>query len=265
MEVITLSTEQKAVNFDTYQHIDKVRKYLNDVVIQLLAQNVCASNSIAVDDSVRSFNGDIGAMNLVDLVRFLVSWRAEPIPFNAVERSFRKIVEARFGKYGIDPQLANILANSASVFGEQLSGGAVTFSDIARAFLYDVVFALLRRGSEHDRTKLFEPEVDLFVKYTPELAKCHYGSPEYDEALKGLKPALDHHYGNNRHHPEHFKAGIGDMNIIDIVEMMCDWKAATLRQKDGNLRKSVELNAARFQINKQLVRILENSMDLFDK
>ena len=264
MEVVNLTIEQKATNFDTQQHIDKVRKYLNDIIIQLLHKNIRHVASSA-KHHVGNFSGDVGSMNLVQLAQFLVYWRADPVPFDVAAQGFKKVVEDGFGNYGLDVQLASIFANSAALFGEQPTGAAVTFVDVARSFLNDIVFALLRRGMEHDKTKLYEPEVDLFVKYTPELAKCHYGSPEYDTALKGLKPALDHHYGNNRHHPEHFKAGVKDMNLVDIIEMMCDWKAATLRQKDGNLRKSIEINAERFKINPQLVRILENSMDLFDK
>ena len=45
------------------------------------------------------------------------------------------------------------------------------------------------------------------------------------------------------------------MNLIDIVEMICDWKAATLRHNDGNLLKSVEINAKRFGMDDQLKQI----------
>ena len=38
----------------------------------------------------------------------------------------------------------------------------------------------------------------------------------------------------NRHHPEHFgEDGIRGMNLPDVVEMLCDWKAASERTKDG--------------------------------
>jgi hypothetical protein len=37
-----------------------------------------------------------------------------------------------------------------------------------------------------------------------------------------MAPALKHHYENNRHHPEHFKNNIDDMNLIDLIEMLCD-------------------------------------------
>ena len=82
--------------------------------------------------------------------------------------------------------------------------------------------------------------------------------------LKDLKPALDHHYSRNRHHPEFFKHGVSDMNIIDLIEMLCDWKASTFRNCDGNLRKSIEINKERFQMSQQLIDILENSIYLFD-
>lgn len=39
------------------------------------------------------------------------------------------------------------------------------------------------------------------------------------------------------------------MNLIDIVEMIADWKAASERQKDGNLLVSIEKNAKRFHID----------------
>ncbi|MBQ7845480.1 MAG: hypothetical protein IJ392_04940 [Clostridia bacterium] len=92
-----------------------------------------------------------------------------------------------------------------------------------------------------------------------------YGSDEYKESLKALKPALDHHYANSRHHPEHFARGILDMNLVDIVEMVCDWKAASERQKDGNLLKSIEQNAQRFGYDDQVKQILINTAKMLDE
>jgi hypothetical protein len=65
------------------------------------------------------------------------------------------------------------------------------------------------------------------------------------------------------HHPEHFKDGVDDMNLLDIMEMFCDWKAAGERHNDGNILKSIERNADRFGLSPQLVRILENTAKLF--
>ena len=124
---------------------------------------------------------------------------------------------------------------------------------------------LTTRGVNHDKTKLESPEVELFTEYTPQLASTQYGSEEYKECLAGLKPALDHHYANSRHHPEHFNKGISDMNLVDIVEMLCDWKAASERQRDGNLLKSIEQNAQRFDYDDQLKQIFLNTAKLFDE
>lgn len=121
------------------------------------------------------------------------------------------------------------------------------------------VCELLKRAVLHDKSKIESPEVEIFTEFTPKLADTTYLSAEYG---KGLEKALAHHYANNRHHPEHFKNGIEDMNLIDILEMFADWKASSERQNDGNIRKSIEENARRFNINPQLLRILENTADL---
>jgi hypothetical protein len=128
-----------------------------------------------------------------------------------------------------------------------------------------VVKQLLDRAEHHDDSKLESDELPLFDEVTPKLKAMKYDSPEYKESLAVLKPALEHHYGVNRHHPEHFKRGIRDMNLIDLVEMMCDWKASTSRQRDGNILKSIDINRDRFQYSKDLQEIFENTVQLFEE
>ena len=123
---------------------------------------------------------------------------------------------------------------------------------------------LLRRAEEHDQSKLESPEVEMFTDFTPKLAASTYGSEEYEGFRKAMGAALSHHYARNPHHPEHHKDGINDMNLLDIMEMFADWKAAGERHNDGNILKSIEKNAGRFGISQQLTRILENTAKLFD-
>ena len=125
--------------------------------------------------------------------------------------------------------------------------------------------ALTTRGVKHDSSKLESPELEVFTEVTPRLASLTYGTEEYDSSLKEIQVALDHHYASNRHHPEHFTKGIEDMTLVDIVEMLCDWKAASLRQHDGNLLKSIELNAQRFGYDDQLKKIFINTAKLIDE
>ena len=139
-----------------------------------------------------------------------------------------------------------------------------TFRHIERVrnLLNACVVELLKRGELHDQTKLESPEVEAFTEYTPKLAECTYGSDEYKGFLDAIKPALSHHYAHNRHHPEHHKNGVNDMNLLDVLEMLCDRKAASERHNDGNIRKSIEVNADRFELSPQVVRILENTADV---
>lgn len=134
-----------------------------------------------------------------------------------------------------------------------------------RKYLRFIIDRLITRGIEHDRLKLESPEVEIFTEYTPKLAQSTYGSEEYHTFLKKMDVALQHHYANYRHHPEHFERGINDMNLVDIVEMLCDWKAASMRHNDGNLLKSIEINARRFGYDDQLKQILINTAKLFDE
>lgn len=121
------------------------------------------------------------------------------------------------------------------------------------------------RGTDHDRLKLESPEVEIFTEYTPKLASDTYGSEEYYTHLKEMNTALQHHYANYRHHPEHFENGVNDMTLIDIVEMFCDWKASSMRHNDGNILKSIEHNAKRFNIGSQLTGILINTAKMMDE
>lgn len=129
-----------------------------------------------------------------------------------------------------------------------------------RRLLYKVIEELDQRARVHDQSKLASPEMEIFGEYTPELGKTEYGSEEYKALLEKVRPAIDHHYANNRHHPEHFPLGINDMTLLDLCEMLVDWKAATRRNKNGNIRKSIEINAAKYGMTDQLKSIFENTV-----
>ena len=119
---------------------------------------------------------------------------------------------------------------------------------------------LRARGEAHDHSKLVAPEKEVFDVVTPLLKGLTYGSDEYKASLADMKPALDHHYAENRHHPEHFENGIDDMTLVDLIEMLCDWKAATERHANGDIFKSLLHNAERFGISEQLAKVLENTV-----
>lgn len=136
--------------------------------------------------------------------------------------------------------------------------------DNVKEFIFKVVDLLVDRAITHDASKLGYPELDTFVEFTPKLRNSTYGSDEYKEFLNGMQVALKHHYENNRHHPEHFENGIRGMNLIDIVEMFCDWQAATLRHADGDINKSIEINKQRFNYSDDLESIFKNTVEAME-
>ena len=173
----------------------------------------------------------------------------------------------------------------------------------------ELVRALLAvRGTVHDASKLQSPEKEAFDEVTPLLRDTTYGSEEYKANLRRIKPAIDHHQQNNRHHPEYYRwhcpickwqgsnedheaapqgpndsgvrycprccrngmiyeselmlkpdLGINGMSLLDLLEMFCDWKAATERHADGDIKRSIEINRDRFNMSPQLAQILDNT------
>ena len=137
--------------------------------------------------------------------------------------------------------------------------GTIEHINSVRQKIYFVISDLLDRTIKHDVSKTETPEKEIYDKYTPMLRGLEYGSKKYYDILKEMKVGIDHHYSLNRHHPEFFVDGIDGMNLIDLLEMICDWKAAGERHEKSNIIKSIEINAERFNMSPQLKQILQNT------
>lgn len=131
---------------------------------------------------------------------------------------------------------------------------------LVRTLLMRVAQALLRRADDHDRTKLEPAEKPIYDEMTPKLEHSEYGSEEYQAFLDEMGEALEHHYAEYRHHPEHFEDGVHDMHLLDLLEMMVDWMAAVERHDDDrDIVDSIEHNSERFGYGDELQNILENT------
>lgn len=180
----------------------------------------------------------------------------------------------------------------------------IKHQDTVKNLMEILIKEILHRSFIHDASKLQPEELNGFIEYTPKLKNCTYGSDEYKKYLEELKPSLNHHYENNSHHPEYYKDSIErfctecnkgfnkldeeyyieykkcpncetrshiskrytlrGMNLIDILEMICDWKAATLRHDDGDISKSIEINQKRFGYSDEMKQILKNTIDILE-
>jgi hypothetical protein len=129
-----------------------------------------------------------------------------------------------------------------------------------RLNLNRLIKKLIDRADHHDDSKFESPEAEIFEEHTEERNATVYGTPEYEACKAKVQIAIDHHYANNSHHPEFHKNGINGMNLLDLVEMLADWRAATQCNQNGNIRKSIEINAVKYKISPQLQEILENTV-----
>lgn len=125
--------------------------------------------------------------------------------------------------------------------------------------LLQMLSEIQARVTKHDLSKMEPPELDIFNEFTPKLRDSTYGSDEYRGFLDEMGEGLEHHYASNRHHPEHFENGVNGMTLIDLVEMLSDWKAATERHNDGDLTQSLSIQRERFNMSPQLTQILYNT------
>jgi hypothetical protein len=120
-------------------------------------------------------------------------------------------------------------------------------------------------------------------------------SDEYHEYMNQMRPALDHHYANNRHHPEYYteskeryctlcgqvikndeehkdcnnceiktRSTLKGMTLVDLSELVADWKSAAMRQPDGDAMKSLEMNQIRFGYGDELKQILRNTLEAIE-
>jgi hypothetical protein len=122
------------------------------------------------------------------------------------------------------------------------------------------VSAMLRRGRVHDDSKLSAAEKPTLDAVLPLLDGVAYGSPAWEGVVARAAPALEHHYGQNSHHPEHYgNAGVSGMDLFDVVEMLCDWIAAAKRNPGDGVK--LAYNVEKFAIDRQLAAILANTLE----
>ena len=133
--------------------------------------------------------------------------------------------------------------------GIQLLRSYLLHCRYVRRGLDHVERALHERADAHDDSKLFADEFAGFSRINKAAREHPYGSEEYRAGLRQEKPTIDLHYSRNRHHPERRQMmgeaaeaarGLPDdatywaartaaeMNFLDLIEMVCDWRGAYL-------------------------------------
>ena len=64
---------------------------------------------------------------------------------------------------------------------------------VFQQYMTMMIEKLLERMITHDRTKLSSPELESYNEAVPKFTSVPYGSDEYEETLKQMYMALQHH------------------------------------------------------------------------
>jgi hypothetical protein len=142
--------------------------------------------------------------------------------------------------------------------GQERDSAIETRAHIAEVqqLLETFALQLVLRGHHHDRSKLGPKEKPHFDRAPPLRREVDLTSPEYMTALRQLGQALEHHYKVNSHHPEHYPNGVAGMCLVDLLEMVCDWKV-TSQSRGRSL--GLDYAFARFPVEPQLQSIIRNT------
>ena len=126
--------------------------------------------------------------------------------------------------------------------------------------MMDVAYNIMLRAMKHDESKMSEDEKPYYVNpvYRLNTGEVEYGSDEYKTLTAEMGKGWEHHATHNDHHPEFFNADdpLSAMNFIQLIEMLCDWKAASMRRGNDPL-----LPLDRFDIDRRLKSIFKNTLE----
>ncbi len=119
-------------------------------------------------------------------------------------------------------------------------------------YIVKVCIALLERAISHDLSKYRIEEAVSFRNWTQAMKGLTYGSDEYKKVSASFAKDNWIHYSVNRHHPQYWPNGIKDMSPIDLIEMLCDWKAKTATKHGISIIDSIEINSTTFNYDENM-------------
>ena len=121
---------------------------------------------------------------------------------------------------------------------------------------------MLNRADAHDLSKLGPDEFGGMIAIDRIADKCGLNSPEYMAALSG--GAIQLHVSRHSHHPEYHVSGVQNMSLLDIVEMVCDWKAANVLRGHPEWNESVRMMSERLGLSSEqiyLINLIASELD----
>ena len=121
-------------------------------------------------------------------------------------------------------------------------------TDVINSLSVKEAKTLRQRALDHDLSKYSKQQFDLYCDKFFRKIECDFNS------------AWEHHYRNELHHPEKYKENKKEMELLDILEMIIDWHAMSIKFNNSSLEyflnKKEEL--------KNNFNFLENNFELIE-
>lgn len=124
---------------------------------------------------------------------------------------------------------------------------------------------LRKRGSRHDNSKFSGLEASLGDMYHNEYAKINVLTPskaDVDDYVNKTQAATIEHYKLNDHHVEHFEHGLNDMDLIQIIELVCD-SLAHLKERghtDSECVREIERQFINYGASNDIIDVVKNTV-----
>lgn len=127
-------------------------------------------------------------------------------------------------------------------------------------FLSKTVQAIMLRAALHDVSKYSDSEFPGFRAATY-YVYGPWGKENIPDAVKEkLQESIDLHHKNNDHHPEYFPYGIEDMDLIQLLELAVDWKAAMIRHGNVDIDENIRVGQKKFGYPDFFAKILKTTL-----
>lgn len=122
-----------------------------------------------------------------------------------------------------------------------------------------VISELMTRALTHDSSKFTTQQlkdnlITLPDKWKIQAAGHGYHSPQQKEHRQKFAPEIDRHRSAHPHHPEHFGNDVNKMDLIDLLEMLCDWYVSA-----PDIDQSIGENSGDYNIDPHIRQLLENT------
>jgi hypothetical protein len=126
---------------------------------------------------------------------------------------------------------------------------------LVKNYLLQVARKLEERANLHDLSKFQLDEFEGMAKINQIAREMRLDSPEYKASIQS--EAVKLHWSRNSHHPEYYHDGIKDMSLLDLIEMVIDWRAASEVYRRTSLGESLQIQKERFKMTEEQYRLIQ--------